>query len=161
MGGVAKVPGRGRKPKPTARKEAAGNPGKRALNKDEPDFGVVTGIDAPEWIIGHAKEMWDRVVPLLCKQKVLQMTDLHNVEIFCTAYGNWRDAQTEVASRGILVPGAQGGLIKNPALTAINETARQMATFGGMLGLDPASRTRLIGGGNKKPDNPYAELLNG
>ena len=26
----------GRRPKPTARKELAGNPGKRALNKDEP-----------------------------------------------------------------------------------------------------------------------------
>lgn len=161
MTGIAKVPGRGRKPKSTSRKEAAGNPGKRPLNKEEPDFGAVTGVDAPEWIIGHARAMWERVVPLLCGQKVLQMTDLHNVEIFCNAYGNWRKAQKEVAARGILVPGAQGGWIKNPALTAINETARQMATFGGILGLDPASRTRLIGGGNKKPDNPFGALLNG
>lgn len=159
MSGIAKVPGRGRKPKPTARKIAAGNPGKRALNKDEPDFGVVTGIDAPEWIIGHAKDMWDRVVPLLCKQKVLQMTDLHNVEIFCNAYGNWRAAQEDVARNGIVVAGAQGGPTKNPALTAVNEAARQMATFGAMLGLDPSSRARLAGGGNKKPDNPFGDLV--
>jgi len=161
MGGIAKVPGRGRKPKPTARKEAAGNPGKRALNKDEPDFGAVTDIGAPEWIIGHAREMWERLVPLLCGQKVLQMTDLHNVEIFCTAYGNWREAQKEVAKNGIVVMGAQGGPTKNPALTAVNEAARQMATFGAMLGLDPTSRSRLMGGGNKKPDNPFGALLNG
>jgi phage terminase small subunit len=63
------VPGRGRKPKPTARKIAAGNPGKRALNKDEPDFGLVTNIEPPEWIAGEARDMWERVVPLLCGQK--------------------------------------------------------------------------------------------
>lgn len=38
MGGVATVPGRGRKPKPAARKVAAGNPGKPALNKGKPDW---------------------------------------------------------------------------------------------------------------------------
>ncbi|SAL65530.1 hypothetical protein AWB68_03630 [Caballeronia choica] len=58
MSGVATVPGRGRKPKPTARKIAAGNPGKRMLNKDEPDFGSVTNLDPPEWIKGYAAEMW-------------------------------------------------------------------------------------------------------
>jgi phage terminase small subunit len=92
MGGIATVAGRGRKPKPTARKKAAGNPGKRAINNDEPDFGLVTNIDAPEWITGAARDMWERVAPPLLKQKVLQVTDLHNVEAFCMAYGNWRAA---------------------------------------------------------------------
>ena len=38
MTGKALVSGRGRKPKPTAVKERQGNPGKRKLNKDEPQF---------------------------------------------------------------------------------------------------------------------------
>jgi P27 family predicted phage terminase small subunit len=151
----------GRKPKPTQRKIAAGNPGKRALNKEEPDFGAVTNVDSPEWITGYARDMWERVVPLLCKQQVLQMTDLHNVEVFCGAYGNWRMASEEVAKHGIVVSGAQGGPVKNPALTAVNEAARQMATYGALLGLDPSSRARLVGGGKKKPDNEFAALLNG
>jgi len=161
MGGIATVAGRGRKPKPTARKRAAGNPGKRALNDDEPDFGLVTDVDPPEWITGAGRDMWQRVVPLLLKQKVLQLTDLHNVEVFCTAYGTWRASAADVAQNGPVVPGATGGPIKNPALTALNEAARQMVTFGAMLGLDPASRQRLVGGGNKKPDNPFAGLLDG
>lgn len=151
----------GRKPKPTQKKIAAGNPGKRALNKAEPDFGAVTNIDAPEWLSNHARVMWVRVVPLLCQQGVLQMTDLHNVEIFCQAYGNWRAANEDVARNGIVVAGAQGGPTKNPALTAISEATRQMATFGAMLGLDPSSRARLTGGGKKKPNNEFAALLNG
>jgi P27 family predicted phage terminase small subunit len=161
MGGIATVAGRGRKPKPTARKKAAGNPGKRTINNDEPDFGLVTNIDPPEWITGAARDMWERVAPPLLKQKVLQVTDLHNVEAFCMAYGNWRAAAADVAQNGTVVSGATGGPIKNPALTALNEAAKQMVTFGSMLGLDPASRQRLVGAGNKKPDNPFGRLING
>lgn len=84
MSGVA---GRsGRKLKPAERKIAAGNPGKRAINTDAPDFGLATDIDPPEWIVEEARDMWLRVAPLLLKQKVLQLTDLHNLEAFCTAY---------------------------------------------------------------------------
>jgi P27 family predicted phage terminase small subunit len=161
MGGIATVAGRGRKPKPTARKKAAGNPGKRAINNDEPDFGLVTDIDPPEWITGAARDMWARVAPPLLKQKVLQVTDLHNVEAFCMAYGNWRAASVDIAENGVVVAGATGGPIKNPALTVLNEAAKQMVTFGSMLGLDPASRQRLVGGGNKKANNPFGKLING
>lgn len=161
MGGIAKVAGRGRKPKPVARKLAAGNPGKRALNTNEPDFGLVTDIDPPEWVAGHARDMWVRVAPLLLKQKVLQMTDLHNVEAFCMAYGNWRAASEHVAKNGIVVEGATGGPIKNPALTAQNEATKQMVTFGSLLGLDPASRQRLITPAKGKTSNPWLEAVGG
>jgi P27 family predicted phage terminase small subunit len=161
MGGIATVAGRGRKPKPSARKKAAGNPGKRAINDDEPDFGLVTNIEAPEWITGAARDMWSRVAPPLCQQKVLQVTDLHNVEAFCMAYGNWRLAAADVKANGVVVSGATGGPIKNPALTALAEAAKQMVTFGSLLGLDPSSRQRLVGGGNKKANNPFGKLING
>lgn len=161
MGGKATVSGRGRKPKPTARKKAAGNPGKRPLNEREPDFGLVTNIDAPEWITGFGREMWERVAPPLLKQKVLQVTDLHNVEAFCMAYNTWRMASDDVKKNGTVVAGATGGPVKNPALTAMNEAARQMVTFGSLLGLDPSSRQRLMGGDRKPLDNPFAGLLNG
>ncbi|VWC26142.1 hypothetical protein BPS26883_06139 [Burkholderia pseudomultivorans] len=149
----------GRRPKPVARKEAAGNPGKRQLNTQEPDFGLVTNIEPPEWLDPLAVEMWERVAPLLCKQKILQFTDLHNVEIFCAAYGNWRRAQEQLAREGPVVMGAQGGPVKNPAATVVKEAAGQMATFGAMLGLDPSSRQRLIGPKKKNAGNPFAELL--
>ncbi len=149
----------GRRPKPVARKEAAGNPGKRQLNTQEPDFGLVTNIEPPEWLDSVAVEMWERVAPLLCKQKILQFTDLHNVEIFCAAYGNWRRAQEQLAREGSVVAGAQGGPVKNPAATVVKEAAGQMATFGAMLGLDPSSRQRLLGPKKQNAGNPFADLL--
>lgn len=164
MGGVASVPGRGRKPKPTAKKELAGNPGKRSLNKNEPEFTEMKNIDVPDWIASlyaHATGMWETVAPELCKERVLSITDIHNLEIFCMAYQRWRDAQNDVHTYGVTIVTDTGSHIKNPALTAINESSRQMATFGSMLGLDPSSRSRLIGGRNDGGKNPFAELLGG
>ncbi|WP_213305979.1 phage terminase small subunit P27 family [Paraburkholderia sacchari] len=159
MGGVARVAGRGRKPKPVARKQASGNPGRRELNEREPDFGLVTDIEPPEWLTGHAIDMWQRVAPLLCREKILQFTDLHVLELFCSAYGNWREAQADLAKNGPVMAGAQGGPVKNPAATVVKESAATMATFGSMLGLDPASRQRLIGPKRKGEGNPFAALL--
>jgi P27 family predicted phage terminase small subunit len=151
----------GRRAKPVAKKELAGNPGKRQLNKEEPDFGRVTNVDPPEYLCPHATEMWERVAPLLCKQKILQFTDLHNLEVFCSAYGSWRTAQKELIDNGPVVSGAQGGSVKNPAATVVKESASIMATFGAVLGLDPSSRQKLVGGSKGKSDNPFKSLIDG
>lgn len=159
MGGTATVAGRGRKPKPTAKKKLAGNPGKRALNHAEPEFSKITDVDPPEWLSERAAVMWKMILPELLRENVVALTDLHNVEAFCTAYDNWRMAQESINKHGIVVAGATGGPVKNPALTAANETMRQMVTFGSLLGLDPSSRTRLIGGNKEKATNEFAQLL--
>jgi len=159
MGGTATVAGRGRKPKPTAKKKLAGNPGKRALNHAEPEFTKITDVDPPEWLSERAAVMWKMILPELLRENVVALTDLHNVEAFCTAYDNWRMAQESIQVHGIVVAGATGGPVKNPALTAANETMRQMVTFGSLLGLDPSSRTRLIGGNKEKTTNEFAQLL--
>ena len=159
MGGTATVAGRGRKPKPTAQKKLAGNPGKRALNHAEPEFSKITDVDPPEWLSERAAVMWKMILPELLRENVVALTDLHNVEAFCTAYDNWRMAQESIKENGIVVAGATGGPVKNPALTAANETMRQMVTFGSLLGLDPSSRTRLIGGNKEKATNEFAQLL--
>ena len=107
MPGVAGRSGVAQNPR---QKALAGNPGKRKLNKDEPDFSLVTNVDPPEWLGEHATRVWQMIVPELLSAKVL--TDLHNVEAFCTAYGNWRKAQESVRDHGIVVSGATGGPVK-------------------------------------------------
>lgn len=156
---MAIAPGRGRKPKPTSQKELAGNPGKRELNHAEPDFTKVTDIDPPDWMESRAQDMWRHLVPELLKEKILCITDLHNVEAFCVSYDKWRMAEEAVQTHGILISTESGTVIKNPALTAANEALRQIASFGAQLGLDPSSRSRIIGGGKKNKDNPFEGLL--
>ncbi|MHA3098413.1 phage terminase small subunit P27 family [Acinetobacter brisouii] len=161
MGGIASIPGRGRKSTPQETKRAKGNPGKRPLNAHVPEFSKVVNIDVPDYMqeLEYAAKIWESIVPELLKNKILCLTDMHNVEGFCLAYENWRKAQREVALHGIVVEGAQGGPVKNPALTAMNEAARQMTMFGSLLGLDPSSRGRLTGGGQKKKGNAFAGVL--
>lgn len=149
----------GRRPKPTAKKALAGNPGKRALNRAEPKFTEITHVDPPEWMQPLAIQMWQTVVPELLAQHIVCITDLHNVEAFCTAYANWRSAQELVVQHGPIVQSAMGSPMKNPALTAAKEAMSQMVTFGAMLGLDPSSRSRLIGGKKAKAANPFADLV--
>ena len=159
MGGTATVAGRGRKPKPTAKKQLAGNPGKRALNTSEPKFSTITHIDPPEWLSDRAATMWRMLIPELLREHVVALTDLHNVEAFCTAYDKWRMAEAAVQQFGIVVESAQGSPMKNPALTAANESMRQLVTFGSLLGLDPSSRSRIIGGNKQTSTNEFAKLL--
>lgn len=162
MGGVSSVPGRGRKPKPQETKLASGNPGRRPLNNNAPEFTDVVDIEVPEYLseMEYADMMWRSVIPELLKNKVLKITDMHNVEMFCIAYHNMRLAQDEVKLNGVTLTNVFGGKAKNPALTVLNEASKQMASFGAMLGLDPSSRSRLGGRGSKPKTNKFAQVLN-
>ncbi|TRD80137.1 P27 family phage terminase small subunit, partial [Salmonella enterica subsp. enterica serovar Johannesburg] len=86
----------GRRPKPTARKALAGNPGKRALNKDEPVFTPIKGVEPPEWFAEEALPlatiMWQLTTKELCGQGLLCVTDLAVLERWCVAYEFWRRA---------------------------------------------------------------------
>lgn len=158
---MAGVSGRsGRRAKPVALKVLNGNAGKRKLNKDEPDFGLVENIDCPEWMGDYGRELWETVTPLLCSEKILQATDIQNLHAYCDAYDQFRMCVKDIKNQGITIMTESGSIVKNPSVTAKNEALRTMATYGGMLGLDPASRQRLTGGSKPSSDNPFAALLN-
>ncbi len=112
----------GRRPKPTARKALAGNPGKRALNKDEPVFTPIKGVEPPEWFAEEdlplATIMWQLTTKELCGQGLLCVTDLAVLERWCVAYEFWRRAVKNIAIQGNTITGAMGGRVKNPELTA-------------------------------------------
>lgn len=162
---VTRCPGQGRKPKPNAQKKASGS---RHVKADEPQFTSIAHVEPPEWLDDMAVGMWNTVCPELCSQKILSVTDLHNLEMFCIAYSNWRQAQREIAELGITLvdiitgdgeTGVKEKRYKNPACTVANETMKQVSSFGALLGLDPASRQRLIGAGPEKKENPFSALL--
>lgn len=149
------MPGRGRKPKPNKQKELSGS---KHANPDAVEFDLISNVAPPNWLPPLARDMWKTVCPHLCKEKVLAVTDLHNLEAFCSAYATFRDAAHEISKEGLVVMGATGGPVKNPALTAKNEALRQMSMFGAALGLDPAARGRLMGPNSGNGDNEFGEF---
>lgn len=153
----------GRPAKPTALKLLQGNPGKRKLKKDGPAPAPLAETpDPPEWLGAWAVDMWQTIAPWLTQTGIMTRTDTHNLAAFCAAYDRWRQAEEEVASVGITVTDKKGVVKKNPACTVINEALRQLASFGASLGLDPASRARLMGSGKPEtPDNPFLLIKGG
>ncbi|MGR3892993.1 phage terminase small subunit P27 family [Pseudomonas sp. 1176_21] len=153
----------GRHAKPVALKVLQGNPGKRRLDKNAPAPAPLAEVpDPPEWLGDWGVEIWHVVAPWLTHAGIMARTDTHNLAAFCAAYHRWRTAEAEVATAGVTVTDKKGVMKKNPACTVINESLRQMASFGGALGLDPASRARLTGGGGtEKPENPFLLLKGG
>lgn len=149
---------KGRKPKPTALKRLAGNPGKRPLNDNEPEFTLITDIEPPTWLSDKAIIMWETVMPELLRNKVLTVADIHNVEVFCMAYNRWRQAEDDIKVNGVTITN-ESTTIKNPAVTVVNEATNQMMKFGALLGLDPSSRQRLSGAAkDNTPSNPFGMI---
>lgn len=145
----------GRKPKPLKTHINNGNPSKKALNKSEPEFTQVNNVECPEWLGEYAQGMWETIVPEICRVTVLCVTDIHNIESFCSSYENFRRAQKDIMKNGVVIVNMQGNTVKNPAATVLTESQRQMVMIGSLLGLDPSSRTRVIGVAQKEKDSPY------
>ena len=159
MTGKALVSGRGRKPKPTAVKERQGNHGKRKLNKDEPQFSEFDEhTPPPDDLDENGKTMWVFVLKELIPQKVLLKTDLQTVANYCIAYQNRKQANRDIEKFGSVIE-SDAGIKRNPAFTTLKEAMADMAKFGSLLGLDPSSRTRLVGNADNKIENPFAELM--
>src|SRR5437899_2154383 len=74
---------RGRPRKPTALKVLAGNPGHRALPKNEPRPAL--GAKAPGWMTIGARREWDALAPMLDRLGVLAETDAEALAELCTA----------------------------------------------------------------------------
>ena len=146
----------GRKPKPKQQKELTGS---KHYNPDTLEFDpLLTAVEPPAHMTGLAVDMWNTVCPQLCKQGVLAVTDLHNLEIFCRTYKRWREAEDIIEQDGIVVFSPTGAHMKKPACTAANEALSQLDKFGGNLGLAPASRSRLIGPKGSKVRNSFDEF---
>ncbi len=149
---------RGRPPKPTKQKALAGNPGKRQLNHSEPEFDSITSAEAPDYLDEVATEAWTHYCPLLCSRKILTPADLHNLESFCVAYSGFRRSH-DVANGQITLMQDNGTVKKHPALGAANEFANQMRSFGALLGLSPADRSKISMPKPTEGDNPFNKLL--
>lgn len=124
--------GQGRKKTPTSVQRAKGNPGRRPLNEQEPDFGNVTYLPGakpqeeqqeakgksgrrkataaerppvPEELQDDpvAMQTWLTLAPLLAKQQVLQRTDVNTLIAACMAWGGVVQSKALIAVHGYVV----------------------------------------------------------
>jgi P27 family predicted phage terminase small subunit len=163
----------GRPPKPSALKLVAGNPGKRAANKQEPDPKYLQDLTAPVWLPSAAKEVWDDVAPKLATAKLLTEIDVMMLCKLCIAEAQYRYAvlqtgtgedllacKTEEKEGGEKV---EAGKYINPWSLIQSMTFKQQMTVLREFGMSPAARSRvqiqpqgdLFGNGPQSPAKKY------
>ena len=153
---------RGRKPKPTHLKLLEGNPGKRALNKNEP---VPEGdlFDAPEWLSEEQRAVWTYAIAN-APAGLLKRLDRAMLTMWVVAEALHADAAQKVAKAGAVVRTRNGEVTQNPYLSVMNRQAAIMVKLASEMGFSPASRTRIQleeGDGGKKPESPFAQFRRG
>lgn len=122
------------------------------INQDapEPDDAALV---APETLSPDAVDIWNYTVARLEGMSIATAADRDALACYCEAVVAHREATAEVESRGLLVPGAMGGLVKNPAVAMQRDAAVLVRTFAREFGLTPSARSDISVGGAKRPTN--------
>lgn len=150
-----------RPPKPTILKELAGNPGKRALPKNEPKPAAPDSLAPPATLSVDGRREWLRIADELKRLNLLTKADVTTLLTYCEAYATWLTAKRAVKKYGIVKHVKATGLIKkNPAVDIMDKAARTMNLLADRLGLNPSGRVKLgstMAAGGAQPPLPGTE----
>lgn len=135
----------GRKPLPTKLKILRGNPGKRPINKREPQPRVSIP-DCPAELDEVAAAEWKRVCPELAAIGVLTQLDRSALSAYCQSWSQWLAAIDKLKLHGPVVKAPSGFPIQNPYFSIANSALKQMKAFLTEFGMTPSSRSRIATG---------------
>lgn len=91
---------RGPQPKPTVLKRAAGNPGRRELNANEP-IPPAGDFVAPPWLDEQARRVWDHVAPVLISMKTLTVADVFPFARYCQLHARLHELHAFLMTKGV------------------------------------------------------------
>ena len=142
---------------PTRLKLLRGNPGRRPLNRNEPQPQPRLPR-APEHLSEAAKKEWKRAGRFLLQLGLISDIDLAAFAAYCTAYGRWVEAEQALQTYGLMLKSPGGFPVQSPYLGVANRALEQMRSLLSELGMSPASRTKVDAVPQQEPDK-WADLL--
>ena len=149
----------GPKPKPTLAVVKEGNPGKRPIRDSvilppsevvEPDWSTLE-----ETVATEALALWRKLAPTLVRSVGLVGEQQVVLEEYCLTVARIRQGERAIAANGMVIPGAMGGMVKNPWTTVLNQYRSHLRSLTGELGLSPASATRITRPESSDEDDPF------
>jgi P27 family predicted phage terminase small subunit len=150
-------------PVPTQIKILRGNPGKKALPKHELTPVPLVLPPAPDYLIGYAREEWDRLMRELAPYGIVSAIDTHQLAAYCTAYDRWRRTTEELQRLDVkdftIINKENGRASQNPLLIAVCQQGREMLRLACEFGFTPVARTRLSTIESKPKASKFAGLL--
>lgn len=151
---------RGPTAKPSAIKMLEGNPGKRAINKNEPKYELTeNGRKAPAWLGTYAKKEWGRILPLLETNGIITDADYMALCAYCQSVDTWITAEKIKRAEGVVAVTSNGTDVQHPAVNIANSALANILKFGREFGLTPSSRANLSAEKHETEENPLLTLM--
>lgn len=136
----------------------------------EPNVAKVWSSDEPEMPLYFGKDAmkeWARIIAALKAKGELEMVDRALLEIYCTTYANYVEAETELKKDG----GQQWvemddednrKLVTNPWTAIRDKHAGQLRQLAAELGFNPMARAKIKTGApdNRGPKSAAANYFN-
>lgn len=149
----------GGKPVPTALKIIRGNPGKRAMPKNEPQ--PEAGATPPEWLGKYGLAHWAEIAPQLEKVGILTVMDAQALGDMCFAYQKWREAVDKETNSVSYVTAQSGFPVLAPWVTEGEKQRGIWRKLQAEFGMTPSSRSRVTVSKAPKKENPFIALIQG
>jgi P27 family predicted phage terminase small subunit len=115
--------------------------------------------ECPDWVIGEAREVWDRKVAELEPMGLAFKADEDALAMYCVAVANLAQAQRLLDASTPLVKGPGGTAVKNPAHTLIYNYAAVAHRLGRDFGFTPAARANMSQTERAERDDEATRLL--
>lgn len=149
---------RGRKPVPTVLKLLRGNPGKRPINRREPQPAALDVSVPVELVDAVARAEWTRTIAPAIQRRQITSADRLLALAHCECFAAWREQLALAAQHAhVVAVGPNKHPMPNPARSMANRTLLILIKIDSELGLSPASRSRVtISGSDPSADD--AEL---
>lgn len=150
----------GRRPKPTAVKQLAGNPGKRPINVGEPKPPASTAR-APRGLGDEAAHFWHRYAPVLAELGVLTLVDEPGLQLAAEHYEVALRAAKQLHDEELTSEGRDGPK-KNPLTQILRDNSTALKSWMTEFGMTPASRSKIHPEAGEQPsllDEFFAKVL--
>jgi P27 family predicted phage terminase small subunit len=150
----------GPKPAPALAVVREGNPGKRPI-KDSVKLPP-SALSEPKWedmldevSAAHASRLWQQLAPTLARSVGLVGEQQVALEEYCLTVARIQRGERALKEQGEVIPGAMGGLVKNPWTTVLNQYRAHLRSLIGELGLSPSAATRITRPEADGDDDPF------
>jgi P27 family predicted phage terminase small subunit len=128
---------------PTALRLLRGNPGKRKINRLEPQPPPLETVCPPELVSPVAQAEWTRVAAGLIASGQVTTVDRALLIGYCQKWAQWQALEEAAAAHPFILKGPQGKPIPNPALNLAFKAFNLLIRASAELGMTPSARSRV------------------
>lgn len=135
---------KGRRPTPPTLAIVRGNPGRRALNADEPSSPALKKMPpAPDFLNEEGRKAWRQEGKRLIAAGLMTVLDLSMFGTWCIWFSKRAEASRQLNLEDVVKAGAQGNTYINPLMNAISMCSKAMHQIEVEFGKSPASRGKV------------------